>query len=191
MRDVLGSGQTKAVGVSNFGLARWKRAEDAMGGVVVSNQVPYNILQRDAERELLPHAQANGRVIIAYSPLAQGAITGRYSAGNLPGGFRRTNALFMPENIRRAQPVVDTLSDVGKSQGATPAQIALAWLVRQPNVVAIPGAKSVEQLEQNAAAADIELTPDELARLDEVSATFDPVSRVRSLGQLARRLASR
>ncbi|MEE8518798.1 MAG: aldo/keto reductase [Dehalococcoidia bacterium] len=191
MRDVLDAGATKAVGVSNFGLARWLRAEEALGSVVIANQVPYNILQRGVERELLPYAQSNGRVIIAYSPLAQGALSGRYGVDNLPGGFRRANALFLPENISRARPVVDALREVGAAHSATPAQIALAWLVRQPNVVAIPGAKSVAQLEENAAAADIELTPDEIARLEQVSAAFHPVSRMRNVRQLVRRLVSR
>lgn len=191
MRDVLDSGGTQAVGVSNFSVARWRHAEEALGGMVISNQVSYSILERGVEREILPYAQAEGRIVIAYSPLSQGAVSGRYDVGNLPGGFRRANALFTPANMARVRPVVDALADVGRAHGATPAQIALAWLVRQTGVVVIPGAKSVEQLEQNAAAADIELIPEQLARLNDVSASFAPISGVRSVGQLMRRLVSR
>jgi aryl-alcohol dehydrogenase-like predicted oxidoreductase len=162
------------VGVSNFGLARWKDAERLLGGPVLSNQVLYNLVQRKPERELLPWAKANDRIVIAYSPLAQGLLSGRYDENNRPGGVRATNALFLPENLVKARPVITALREIADRHGATPSQVALAWVLRRPNVVAIPGASSVSQLESNAAAADLELTDDEDHRLTAASDGFVP-----------------
>ena len=188
MRDLQSAGQIRHVGVSNYSLARWRRAERALGAPVISNQVPYHLLRRSPERRLLPYAQTNDRLIIAYSPLAQGVLSGRYGPGNAPGGARRFNSLFTADNLRRAEPVVQVLREVGDAHNATPAQIALAWLVHQPNVLAIPGAKSVAQLEANAAAADIELRQEELRALDWVSARFTAGGQIMKYPRMAARL---
>ena len=190
MRDLLDAGSIGAVGVSDFGVDQWRRAERALDGVVPSNQVRYNLLQRDAESDLLPFAREQGRVIIAYSPLAQGLLSGQYDPGHVPGGVRRFNPLFTRENLGRARPVLDVLGVVARAHAATPAQIALAWVIGRPGVVAIPGAKSVEQVEANAAAADIELSADETAALEEASRGFKPAGRLRSAASMARRLFS-
>ncbi len=179
------------VGVSNYSLARWRNAEAALGGPVFANQVRYHLLDRSAERELLPYAQANDRVIIAYSPLAQGLLSGRYRPDHLPRGVRLANPLFTPDNVRKVQPLLDVLTEVGAGHGVTPAQIALAWLVHHPNVIAIPGAKSVAQVEANATAADIELSEEESSAIAEGSRGFGPVSRVGSIPWLLRRLIRR
>jgi len=188
MRALLDVGVVRAAGVSNFSLSRWQRADRVLGSPVVSNQVPYNLLERGAERDLIPFAQANARVVIAYSPLAQGLLSGRYDADNLPRGFRRVNRLFLPESIRRAQPVLDLLREVATAHGATMAQVALAWVLGHPSVAAIPGAKSVQQVEDNTRAAEIVLTDAEFTALNDVSGAFQAVSRLRSLPQLGRRL---
>ncbi len=190
MRDLLDAGRIGAAGVSNFSLGQWRRAEAALGAVVPSNQVRYNLLQRAPERDLLPFAQEHGRVIVAYSPLAQGLLSGRYGPAHAPGGVRRFNPLFTRGNLERVRPVLDVLAGVAKAHAATPAQIALAWVVGRPSVVAIPGAKSVEQVEQNAAAADIELSAGEKDALEEASRGFRPAGRLRSALPMARRLLS-
>ncbi len=190
MRDLLDDERIGAVGVSNFGLDRWRRADAALGSVVPANQVRYNLLQRGPERDLLPFAREQGRVIIAYSPLAQGLLSGRYDAAHIPGGARRLNPLFTRENLDRVRPVLGVLGEVAAAHAATPAQIALAWVIRGPDVVAIPGAKSVEQVEQNAAAADIELSAGETAALEEVARGFRPAGRLMSAALMARRLLS-
>ena len=87
------------------------------------------------------------------------------------------NPLCLPANLERATPVLETLRRVAKAHDATPAQVALAWLIRKPNVVAIPGASSLEQLEHNVAAADLELTGDEADELTSESDHFAPISR--------------
>jgi aryl-alcohol dehydrogenase-like predicted oxidoreductase len=167
-------GRIAHVGVSNYSLEQWQSADEELGGPVLSNQVQYSLARRDPEDELLAWAQANGRFVIAYSPLAQGFLSGRYDAQNRPGGVRAGNPLFLPENLERAGELLSALRDIAESLVATPSQVALAWLVRRPNVVVIPGASSVAQLESNAAAADLELTDDQDARLSEASERFHP-----------------
>ena len=171
-------GLVAEVGVSNYPLARWQAAESALGGRVLANQVSYSLVDRRPERDLVPWAQRHGRLVIAYSPLGQGVLSGRYGAGNRPTNrVRRLNPLFMPENLERLGGLLDVLRQVADAHGATPDQVALAWLIRNPYVVAIPGASSVAQLERNAAAADLDLSDDEHAAVDRASAELSLLSR--------------
>jgi aryl-alcohol dehydrogenase-like predicted oxidoreductase len=192
MRRLQRAGVVTAVGVSNFGLARWKGAEEALGSPVLSNQVQYSLVARKPAIDLIPYAQANDRLVIAYSPLGMGLLSGRYTSTNPPtGSARLNNPLFLPDTLERVQPLVDAVRSVAGAHDATPAQVALAWVVSHPNVVAIPGASSVEQLEANVAAADLELTPDELASLTAASDDFTPPSGVSAYAQVAKRRALR
>ncbi len=170
LRQALDTGQVQQVGVSNFGTSQWQRAEAALGRPVISNQVEYHLLERRREERLVPYARQQGRVIIAYSPLAQGLLSGKYGRNNVPQDLRTTYGVFNRDNMRRAPAVVDALREVGQRYGASPAQVALAWLLRQANVMVIPGARSVEQLEANAAAADLELSQEDAQRIDRASA---------------------
>ena len=176
MRRLLDAGTIREVGVSNFSADRWASAERELGSPVLSNQVHFSLLQRKPDRGTVAYAQTHDRVVIAYSPLEQGLLGGRYDADHLPPGpARRNNPLCLRENVERAGPVIETLRRVAATHDATPAQVALAWLIRKPNVVAIPGASSVEQLEHNVAAADLDLTDDEAAELTAVSDAFEPL----------------
>jgi aryl-alcohol dehydrogenase-like predicted oxidoreductase len=188
MRTLQGGGLIGQVGVSNYGLRRWRAAEAALGAPVVSNQVRYSLLTRRPERRLLRYAAANGRVVIAYSPLAQGVLAARYTADTAPGGVRAGNLLFSAENLRRAGPVLDALRELAGAHRVTPAQVALAWVVSHPNVVAIPGATSVAQVETNAAAADLRLAPDELAHLTGAADRFSRELVASAVAVLGRRL---
>jgi aryl-alcohol dehydrogenase-like predicted oxidoreductase len=179
-------GVIRHVGVSNFNLAKWQQAERELGGPVLTNQVQYSLAVRKPDRELVPWAQENDRIVIAYSPLAQGLLSAKYDGTNTPGGVRAGNALFLPENIERAKPLLDALREIAAAHDAKPAQVALAWVIRHPNVVAIPGASSVGQLESNAAAADLELSDDELQRLTAASDRFEPVGGPAALPKLIR-----
>ena len=164
MKRLLDSGLVSHIGVSNHSLAQWQAAESALGGPVLSNQVRFSLIARGPEHELLPWAQQEGRVIIAYSPLGQGLLSGKYQKSP-PRNFRRARRAFSDESRQRLQPLVDALFEIAAKHGATSSQVALAWLIRKPNVVAIPGASNVRQLEENVAAADIALTDDDDARL--------------------------
>jgi aryl-alcohol dehydrogenase-like predicted oxidoreductase len=103
-------------------------------------------------------------------------LGGKYGVNNRPGGVRAINSLFGTENLHRIEPLLQTLRDVAAQVDAKPAQVALAWLLSLPNVVAIPGASSVEQLEFNVAAADIELSADSREALTAAARSFRPVS---------------
>jgi len=161
MRRLRDDGQIWHIGVSNFSRRQWQRAEAVLGSPVETNQVQYSLLQRKPENDLLAYTRDFGRVLIAYSPLAQGLLSGKYDVNNVPGDVRRFNRFFKQNNLQRALRVVDSLKEIAAKYDATPAQIALAWVVYHPNVIAIPGARSVSQVEENAAAADIRLSEDD------------------------------
>ncbi|MER7166161.1 aldo/keto reductase [Micromonospora sp. NPDC000207] len=187
MRTLQDLGLVGEVGVSNYSLRRWRFAEAALGRRVLSNQVRYSMIDRGPEEDLLPYAQQAGRIVLAYSPLAQGFLSGRYDANNPPSGaVRRANPYFLPENLERGAPLIAALREVADAHDATPSQIALAYLLRHPNVVAIPGASSVEQVERNVAAADIDLTDTEYAALSTAARAFRPVTWLAAVPKLLR-----
>jgi aryl-alcohol dehydrogenase-like predicted oxidoreductase len=169
MRRLVEDGLVRHVGVSNFTLRGWQNAEQALGGPVLSNQVRFSLVHREPERELMPWAQENGRIVIAYSPLGQGLLSGKYQQ-TTPTNLRRARPEFTADSRARLEPLITALRDIAGKHRATPAQVSLAWLIRKPNVVAIPGASSVKQLEENVAASEVALTDDDAARLDSLSA---------------------
>jgi aryl-alcohol dehydrogenase-like predicted oxidoreductase len=176
MRELLDSGAIGAAGVSNYSLSRWQQADAALGRPVISNQVSFSLAHPGPLDDMVPFAERENRVVIAYSPLSQGLLGGKYGVHNRPGGIRAANRLFGTENLRRIEPLLQTLRDVAAQVDAKPAQVALAWLINLPNVVAIPGASSVEQLEFNVAAADIELSVESRDALTAAARDFHPVS---------------
>jgi aryl-alcohol dehydrogenase-like predicted oxidoreductase len=195
MSALLDVSLVRHVGVSNFPTEWWRRAERSLGVPVLSNQVQYSLACRKPDRDggAVPYAQEFDRLVIAYSPLAQGLLGGRYDVDHPPpGSARANNPLFLTENLERAAGLINALRDIAQAHGATPAQIALAWVIRRPNVVAIPGASSVEQLQRNCEAADIDLTPDQDARLTDESDRFQPLRGVAALPAMvaARRAAA-
>src|SRR6266567_1437793 len=175
MRALQRTGLVDEVGVSNYSLKRWIAAEKALGTRVLSNQVRYSLADRGPERDLVPY------------PLAQGLLSGRYDKASRPKNSVRANrALFLPENLDRAAGLIAALRQVAEAHSATPSQVALAWLIRNPVVVAIPGASTVAQLESNAAAAEIDLTDEEYRTLADESSRFAPVTGPAALPGLIR-----
>jgi aryl-alcohol dehydrogenase-like predicted oxidoreductase len=192
MRRLVDGNAVRHVGVSNFSLGRWRAAERALGSPVLSNQVQYSLAARKPDRDLVPYAAANDRLVIAYSPLAKGLLSGRYDITNLPTDSARANdSLFLPENVTAARDLIDAVSAVAKAHDATPSQVALAWVISHPNVVAIPGASSLAQLESNVAAADLELGHDEIAELTAASDAFHPVRGPAAAAKLVKRRVRR
>jgi len=188
MRRLREAGVIGDVGVSNYTLRRWQAAERALGAPVRANQVEYSLLARGPADELIPYAAGHDRLIIAFSPLAQGALSGRYGPDRRPSGrVRQTSPRFAPDNLKRMEPLLDVLREVGRAHDASPAQAALAWAIHHPNVLAIPGASSVEQMEHNAAAADIELTADQYAALTDAARRYRPFYNPVLGGRLGRR----
>jgi aryl-alcohol dehydrogenase-like predicted oxidoreductase len=185
MRRLQDVGIVEHVGVSNYSLRRWQNAERALGRPVLSNQVQYSLAATAPEKDLLPYAAQRQRLVIAWSPLAQGFLSGRYSAGNPPAGsIRRMNPLFLPENLERAEPLLRALREVADAHDVTPSQAALAYVVHHPQAVAIPGASGADQVEANAAAADVVLADDEYAALRSAAQAFRPLTGAAAVPRL-------
>jgi aryl-alcohol dehydrogenase-like predicted oxidoreductase len=172
MADEVEAGRIRYVGVSNFNRDQMLRAHEALnrrGIWLVSNQVHYSLLHREPERiGLIDAARAHGISVIAYSPLEQGVLSGRYYPGGpAPTGMRRWRGHF--RNIGKVMPLVEALDVLAKSYGRTPSQVALNWLARQPGVIAIPGARNAGQARDNAAALTFTLEDRDAELLDRVS----------------------
>ena len=176
LRRVLDAGIAHHVGVSNHGLGRWRALESALGRPIISNQVRFSLATPAPRWDEVPYAAERGRIVIAFSPLGQGFLAADDPAGRRTG-TRRMNPLFGDAALRHARPLLAAVREIAAAHGATPAQVALAWVIAHPNTAAIPGARTLEQLEQNAAAADLVLAPDELARLTAESERFDAARR--------------
>ena len=144
----------------------------------MTNQVRFSLAAPLPRWELVPYAREEERVVIAYSPLGQGLLGGGHTPGSpVPADVRRRSPLVRPRSLRLAEPLLAALREVAAAHAATTAQVALAWLVGHGNVVAIPGARTVAQLEENVAAAELELDGAELDRLTAEAARFELVVR--------------
>ncbi len=171
MAEAVQLGLTEAVGISNFDRAQTQRAYDSLtrqGLPLASNQVEYHLLNRTVEKNgLLQQCQEQGITLIAYSPLAKGMLTGKYTADNLPQGFRARS--YNRRYLTAVKPLLDQMKKIGADHaGKTAAQVALNWVMCK-GAIPIPGAKTVAQAEQNAGALGWHLTEEEVARLDEWS----------------------
>lgn len=168
-------GRIGAIGVSNYSAAQMRQAHQYLaerGIPLAVNQVQYSLLNRQIETNgILAAAQALDVTILAYSPLAQGLLTGKYRPGVTVTGARKLNPRFSPKGLANLVPLLDTLEAIGQIHDRTSAQVALNWLVAQGNVVPIPGAKTAEQARQNAGALGWSLTVEEVARLNQAGAT--------------------
>jgi aryl-alcohol dehydrogenase-like predicted oxidoreductase len=161
-------GRVRAIGVSNFNAAQTRLAHAALadeGIPLASNQMQYSLLHRKPETNgVLDACRELGITLVAYMPLASGALTGRYHSGNRPGGIRRFMPLFRHGNLDAIKPVIGLLGEIGRAHDAAPATIALRWLI-QRGTLPIPGAKNAEQARTNAAALTIELDDAEMNAL--------------------------
>ena len=114
LRELMESGQVRQVGVNNFGLSQWRRGEAALRSPLISNQVEYHLLERRHGESVLPHAREQGRDVIAYSPLAQGLLSGKYGQNNVPQDVRAQYGIFNRQSLRRAPDIVEALRRVGE-----------------------------------------------------------------------------
>lgn len=179
MAKLAKSGKIRYVGVSNFSAAQMRLAYRVLaeeGIALVSNQVLYSLLKRDIERNgVLETAQELGISLIAYSPLAQGVLTGRFheDPASFAGLSRMRTMSMRSERARlpRTRALIDELRRIASGRGVTPAEVALNWTVtfHGGTIVAIPGASKVSQAEHNAHAMSFTLSTDELERIDELS----------------------
>jgi hypothetical protein len=160
-----------------------RTAYDALaqrGIPLASNQVHYSLLQRQPETNgVLDTCRELGISLIAYQPLASGALTGKYLDGSRPAGFRRFREPFRGSGFEVLRPVVMVLKMIGDRYGKSPGQVALRWLLEHDNVVPIPGAKNADQATHNAGALSFTLTAEEIAYLNEATEAFRTYSPLR------------
>ena len=171
LADVVEAGLARAVGVSNYNPSQMRRAYEVLARrdvPLASNQVEFSLMHRGPEYSgLLAACRDMDVTLIAYSPLAQGVLTGKYSPETPPPGIRRLRK--RRAYLARAQPIVALLGEIGKAYGdKTPAQVALNWVIRK-GAVPIPGTKNAQHAEEDVGALGWRLTDDEVAQLDEVS----------------------
>ena len=174
LADAFEQGLTQAVGVSNYNKVQMRRTVEVLNQrslSLASNQVEYHLLNRRVEKNgLLALCQEMGITLIAYSPLAQGILTGKYSAENPPPRARRQ--VWTREKLERVKPLLSTMRSIGASHGGkTPAQVALNWVICKGGVP-IPGAKNAQQAEENAGGLGWQLSAEELLELDQMSDQF-------------------
>jgi len=172
--DAVEAGKVKAVGVSNYSAEQMREAHAALakrGIPLASNQVEYSLLKRQPETNgVLDACRELGVTLIAYSPLAGGLLTGKYSAQNRPGGlFRRSLPRYSRKALEAIQPVLAVLRSISEAHSRTPSQVALRWLIENPVVLPIPGAKNGKQAMDNVAALAFSLTAEEVNKLSQAT----------------------
>lgn len=178
LADEVDQGRIQTIGVSNYSAKQMREAHSYLaerGIPLAVNQVQYSLLHRNIESNGVLEAAQNLEVtILAYSPLAQGLLTGKYTVGSdlQPTGARRIDPKFSKKGLQEIEPVLAALQSIGEAHGKTQVQVALNWLVGKGNVVPIPGAKNAKQAEQNAGALGWEMTAIERQQLDNVSAPW-------------------
>jgi len=171
LNELKQQGKIRSIGVSNF--SRDQLAEASQYGEIDSLQPPYSLFWRQIEQETLPYCVENNISVIAYSSLAQGLLTGKFGPDHKfeEGDIRAKNKLFQGEHFQRAQDALTQLRPIAERHHCTVAQLSLAWLIAQPQTSAIVGARNPDQAIQNAGAAEVTLTPDELAEIDAIGRT--------------------
>jgi len=167
MAELKRAGKIRHLGLSEASIATIRRAHAVHP--IAALQTEYSLWTRDPEEGLLAACRELGIGFVAYSPLGRGFLTGRYKTPDdfAADDWRRNNPRFQGDNFRRNLAMVDRVARVAARKGCTPAQLALAWVLAQGgDIVPIPGSKRRERLEENAAAADIRLTPEDLQEID-------------------------
>ncbi|MCK5024185.1 MAG: aldo/keto reductase [Thermoplasmata archaeon] len=173
LRTLLDDGKIRHVGVSNFQVSMCEVAINSLDShEIISNQLEYSILNRNIEKAMLKYATWRELVVIAYSPLARGMLTGKFMSGHeLPVDDRRQKKpLFCnKENIEKLQPLMELLKEIGDRNNADISQVALNWLLKFDNVIPLPGAKSREQVDSHVAATTWTMPDDDWNAISKAS----------------------
>jgi len=168
LEELKKQGKIRALGVSNF--SRDQLAEATAHSRIESLQPPYSLFWRQAEKEALPYCRDKEMTVLAYSSMAQGLLTGKFGPDHqfAKGDHRAANKLFTEPHYQRVQEALEQLRPLAKERGITLGQLALAWVINQPGVCAIAGARNADQATQNAAAATVALSETELEDIDRI-----------------------
>ena len=176
VKDLIHQGKVKHFGLSEAGVQTIRRAHAVQPLTALQNE--YSLWTRTPEKEVIPTLEELGIGLVAYSPLGKGFLTGKIdeNAKFDSSDFRSTLPRFTPKALKANQALIDLLTRIAQRKKATPAQIALAWLLAQkPWIVPIPGTTKPHRLEENIGALPVELTPDDLREVDEASARITVV----------------
>ena len=168
LQHLKSQGKIRAIGVSNF--SREQLEEAAQHARVDSLQPPYSLFWRHVEKDAMPYCEEHDITILAYSPLAQGILTGKFGANPkfAKGDHRAENRLFHPEHYARVLKALDQLQPIAQRKQINLGQLALAWLLAQPQTCAIAGVRNTEQILDNQKAASVELSKEELREMDRI-----------------------
>ncbi|MEM0369168.1 MAG: aldo/keto reductase [Pyrobaculum sp.] len=169
LEELIKRGLVRYIGVSNFPTPLLEYARSCLSRVdIITSQNRYNLIEREADKELLPYLKREGIVLIAWSPLAKGALSGKYTIENLPtfDDVRKNDPLFTPTNLSLISPLIQVLRQLSTKYNKTPAQIVLNWLIKDPWIYPIPGAKTIEQIIENVGAVGWSLSDDDWRTLD-------------------------
>lgn len=165
MEKMLQDGKVRAIGVCNYNAAQLKEAEQTVK--LASNQVPYSMLKRDIEKEVVPYCLENNLSVIAYSPMERGLLTGKYATMQTLAEGDHRNHYFKRFDFAAVKRLTDNLADLAAKYNATTAQLVLAWTFHQPAVAAaLAGARNAKQAEENAKAMSISITEDDLKLIE-------------------------
>jgi aryl-alcohol dehydrogenase-like predicted oxidoreductase len=170
LASLVKAGKVRHIGLSEAGAATIRRAHAVHP--IAALQSEYSLWTRDPEEEVLATTRELGIAFVAYSPLGRGFLTGQIKRVEdfAPDDYRRTSPRFQGENFQKDLDLVERVEAIAKEKKCTPGQLALAWLLAQgEDIIPIPGTKRRKYLEENAAALDVKLSPDDLRRIDEVA----------------------
>lgn len=161
-------GKIREAAVCNYNVEQLKEANETIN--IVSNQVPYSMLRRDIEDDVVPYCIENNKGILAYSPLQRGLLTGKMNPGQdyEEGDARAESPYYSDENIKRTNAFLEKVKPIADEHDATLAQLTIQWTIQQPGItIALVGARNKEQATQNAKAADIKLSDEELSKIND------------------------
>lgn len=172
--ELVKSGKVRAVGVCNYSVSQMKEAETVLQ--LASNQVPYSMVNRGIEEEVVPYCEANQIGILAYSPLQRGFLTGKIKEDHRfkPGDHRADSQYFKKNNYRQIQDFLKKLGPLAKDKGTTIAQLVIQWTIRQPGITcALVGARSRDQAIENSRAGDFSISSVEIKQINDWLSELD------------------
>ncbi|HYG19099.1 MAG TPA: aldo/keto reductase [Ohtaekwangia sp.] len=172
--QLIKAGKVRAAGVCNYNAAQVEEALKTLK--IVSNQVPFSMINRDIEREVIPQAVQNGLSIIPYSPLQRGLLTGKIKPGHRfnEGDTRSMSKFYSPENIQRTHDLLERIRPIAEAHQASLSQLVINWTTRQPAMdCVLVGARDEHQVKENVRSLDFTLTDDELRLINEAVAAVD------------------
>jgi len=167
MEKLKKEGKIRAIGVSNYSLEQFKKA--VKSAEVVSNQLPFSMVDRDIEKDIIPYCMENGYAILAYSPLQRGLLTGKVTPDYKfkDDDHRKDNPFFTIENRKKVLWLIDKIRPIAESHGVTVAQLVINWTVHHPGITAaLVGTRNIKQAEENFDSLKFELSDDEIDQIN-------------------------